>query len=291
MGWDEVIKTTNCKIRAFTSVSSDVGRTIQILKDNIVVASGVYTSNLFLDFELAGKTKYTVKDLTSGYSQNIKMDAGSYEEVETGLTTTTWEGIIRIIKAGRALEFLETGDVFTVTMQDQTTVDFAIAGINTYGLNEVDFVSKSTTPNIVAFNAYTSLTAYVKPLTDTLFSGFPAYLQNAMSVKPLAYQDSLGNAAYKSYTPNWKVWVPSLVEMGGIYAFETTNGHKPYPLFVNDVSRLFANKNAGAVWIGLATCTGSSTVVTNAAINIAAGYLQSGLQGSFPIVYGFRIKP
>ena len=231
-----------CKIRAYTSVAGDIGRTIQIIKDGVILQERVYTASKFLEFYLPGRAKYTVKDLTSGFSQSVIMSAGEYKEVETGLHITTWAGIKRVIDAGRQAEFLPYGtpcpDIVGV---DGFVYDnIKVAGLNVYGLNEVDFVCMKGTQGTTTMGPVGSTSGLV---VDTQ-NNFPQDILAMLAVKQIKYQLSNGSsgnvetAFYKN-----KLFPFSRTEMQGYepsyHSMEyNTLGHRQYPGLSTDAMRV-----------------------------------------------------
>ena len=231
------------QIMAHSAVADDIGETVTFTSDDGGTFTGTIGADGYCRSKLPAFKRYTV---TTGSftSDPIELECGGNHFVECGLTTENWAGIKRIIDAHKASEYIHNGDQFEVTLSNNEVLVF-LANVNTYDLDEVDFIPtyclaatrgmNSSNTNVGGWDA----SAMRQYLNETFLGMLPADLQAVIGTKTL--QRSAGNQSTALVTATDKIWLPTEKEIFGAitYAAGTEAAvQQQYPIFTDANSRV-----------------------------------------------------
>ncbi|MBP3781773.1 MAG: hypothetical protein J6I68_00835 [Butyrivibrio sp.] len=276
--------------------ATSIGSTVRFTDESGTARTGTIASNGYLSMKLAAFKRYTVT-LGAFTSDPITLGAGQNVFVEAGLTTASWDGIKRIVNAGKAADYISNGDQFTVELSGGETLVYE-ANVNVYGLGEVDFIPTyclattrqhhTSNTNAGGWNA-SDLRTY---LNNTFITMLPSDLQAVISEKPV--KATQGSQVNTVLTSNDKIWIPTEKEVfGGItYSGSSENSvNNLYPIFTDAASRVRtqgSNGAAGYVWLA-SPYIGNSTHFCIVGTSGAPDY--GGASGSYGVLPCFRIAP
>ena len=276
--------------------TANIGSTVRFTDDAGAYKTGTIGSDGYCRKKLAAFKRYviTVGNFTS---DPVTLGAGENVFVEAGLTTSSWAGIKRIVDAGKAAQYINNGDRFTVTLSNNEVLIYE-ANVNTYGLGEVDFIPTycmatlkqhhTSNTNAGGWNS-SDIRTY---LNNAFLSSLPADLQAVISTKPV--KATTGSQANQIQTANDKIWLLTEKEVfGGItYSGSSENSvNRQYPVFTDAASRVRTQgANGAAVGVWLASPYVSYS--TDFCIVATTGAPYAGnASSSFGVLPCFRIAP
>lgn len=284
------------KLIVYTEDSDMIGDTVTVLNllTNATI-TGTIGSSGYAEIFLPAFCHY--RATLNGVSKDFDMGCGESHFLDLGWTTDSWAGIKKIVDAGKAAEYIQNGDRFTVTLSNNEVLVFE-ANVNTYGLGEVDFIPTycmattkqhhTSNTNAGGWNS-SDLRTY---LNNAFLSMLPADLQAVISEKPV--KATTGSQANQIQTANDKIWIPTEKEVFGsiTYSGSTENAvNNQYSIFTDNASRVRTQGSNGAavsVWLAspyISYSAGFCIVDTSGAPGSAH------VSSSFGVLPCFRIAP
>lgn len=284
------------QIMAHSAVAADVGATVTFTDDGGSSQTGTIGADGYCRKKLPAFKRFTVT-LGSFTSDPIELGCGENKFVECGLTTANWAGIKRIIDAHKAADYIQNGDQFEVQLTTNEKLVF-LANVNTYGLDEVDFIPtyclstgrgmNSSNTNVGGWDA----SAMRQYLNETFLVTLPADLQAVISTKTL--KRSAGNQSTALVTATDKIWLPTEKEIFGAitYAASTEAAvQSQYPIFTDANSRVrkLGANGAATTWWESSPCVSYAAHFCFVTAGGTADY--SYASNAYGVLPCFRIAP
>ena len=284
------------KLIVYTEDTNMIGDTVTVrnLVTNATI-TGTIGSSGYAEIFLPAFCHY--RATLNGVSKDFEMECGGTHYLDLGWTTDSWAGIKKIVNAGKASQYINDGDRFTVELSNNEVLVFE-ANVNVYGLGEVDFIPTycmattkqhhTSNTNAGGWNA-SDIRTY---LNGAFLSMLPADLQEVISAKPV--KATIGSQSNTLQTAEDKIWLLTEKEVfGGItYSGSSENAvNRQYPIFTDNASRVRtqgANGSAVGVWLASPNVGNSYSfciVYASGAPNYSAA---SASHGVLPC---FRIAP
>lgn len=284
------------KLIVYTEDTNMIGDTVTVrnLVTNATI-TGTIGSSGYAEIFLPAFCHY--RATLNGVSKDFEMECGGTHYLDLGWTTDSWAGIKKIVNAGKASQYINDGDRFTVELSNNEVLVFE-ANVNVYGLGEVDFIPTycmattkqhhTSNTNAGGWNA-SDIRTY---LNGAFLSMLPADLQEVISAKPV--KATIGSQSNTLQTAEDKIWLLTEKEVfGGItYSGSSENAvNRQYPIFTDNASRVRtqgANGSAVTVWLASPYVSNSSTFCN---VYTSGAPAASSASASYGVLPCFRIAP
>lgn len=284
------------KLIVYTEDTNMIGDTVTVrnLVTNATI-TGTIGSSGYAEIFLPAFCHY--RATLNGVSKDFEMECGGTHYLDLGWTTDSWAGIKKIVNAGKASQYINDGDRFTVELSNNEVLVFE-ANVNVYGLGEVDFIPTycmattkqhhTSNTNAGGWNA-SDIRTY---LNGAFLSMLPADLQEVISTKPV--KATIGSQSNTLQTAEDKIWLLTEKEVfGGItYSGSSENAvNRQYPIFTDNASRVRtqgANGSAVGVWLASPSVSGS---IGFCIVNASGAPGATGASNSLGVLPCFRIAP
>ena len=284
------------KLIVYTEDTNMIGDTVTVrnLVTNATI-TGTIGSSGYAEIFLPAFCHY--RATLNGVSKDFEMECGGTHYLDLGWTTDSWAGIKKIVNAGKASQYINDGDRFTVELSNNEVLVFE-ANVNVYGLGEVDFIPTycmattkqhhTSNTNAGGWNA-SDIRTY---LNGAFLSMLPADLQEVISAKPV--KATIGSQSNTLQTAEDKIWLLTEKEVfGGITNSGSSENavNRQYPIFTDNASRVRtqgANGSAVLVWLASPSVS-SSTYFCIVSTSGAPG--NSYASYSYGVLPCFRIAP
>ena len=205
---------------------------------------------------------------------NVTSDRDCYAQFAetTDFKNASWTTVIKVSRAGKANELYSVGDEKELDLGTLGIVIMQIAGINHDTDNSISMICKtiptnykktwvSTSTSISTSKTY-RYSNYLASQVEALIDYMPEELQDAILSVDKQYDSSKLNTDKDTYSSSFKIWIPSLDELGYVapssspYAFAPLG--KKYDLFSqkNYISNVYSELiikdnegNASSYWV------------------------------------------
>lgn len=221
----------------------------------------------------------------------------------TDFKNASWTTVSKVSKAGKAKELYSLGDTKTLDLGELGSVTVEIAGFDHDVANSITLICKTipadykktwVSPGTSVSTSKTyRYTDYIASQIEAIKNYMPEELQSAIRSVAKKYDASKLNSDQSTYSSGFKVWIPSLDELG--FSVATTNPyvHSPlgekYELYSSKgktttttaYSELIAKDNNGNATDYFVRNLKKSTSSTVSVSTITSDGKSSGLSGSY----------
>ena len=278
--------------------SSFVGNTVTFNNGSVQLTGTIGADGFCVKF-LPAMFHYTVS--LAGSTAEVDLGEGEVKQIDLGytigsLSNPDWAAIKRLINAGKAAEYINNGDEFSVTLTDGTSLPF-LANVNTYGQGEVDFIARwlwrnnrmnASNTNVGGWNA----TELRNILNTSFLTLLPQDLQDVISEKEL--KRSAGNQSASLIVAYDKIWLPTELEVFGNITYaassEATVQHQ-YPIFPDTASRIKGVGREGTAAHWWLSSPYVSAATPFCAVYASGAPTNSTASTAYGVLPGFRILP